>query len=62
MTDRAPQSSNLSNATVAVLNVGASGNVDTSTPSAPVQAIVLTNPGLIAGASPGSIKFTRLRI
>ncbi|KAE8753542.1 hypothetical protein FSO04_44595 [Paraburkholderia madseniana] len=49
-------------ATVAVVKVGANGNIDTSTATAPVQALVLTNAGLMAGVSPEGTKVTRLRI
>ena len=49
-------------ATVAVLKVGANGNIDTSTATAPVQAFVLTNAGLMAGVSLEGTKVTRLRI
>ena len=38
-------------ATVAVVKVGANGNIDSSTATAPVQAFVLTNAGLMAGVS-----------
>jgi len=49
-------------ATVAVAKVGANGNIDTSTATAPVQAFVLTNAGLMAGVSLEGTKITRLRI
>lgn len=49
-------------ATVAVVKVGANGNIDTSTATAPVQAFVLTNAGLMAGVSLEGTKITRLRI
>lgn len=49
-------------ATVAVVKVGANGNIDTSTATAPVQAFVLTNAGLMAGVSLEDTKITRLRI
>jgi lipid-binding SYLF domain-containing protein len=49
-------------ATVAVVKVGANGNIDTSTATAPVQAFVLTNAGLMAGVSLENTKITRLRI
>ncbi|MGF7000159.1 BPSL1445 family SYLF domain-containing lipoprotein [Paraburkholderia sp. GAS32] len=49
-------------ATVAVMKVGANGNIDTSTATAPVQAFVLTNAGLMAGVSLEGTKITRLRI
>ncbi|GLU33646.1 YSC84-related protein [Trinickia caryophylli] len=47
-------------ATVAVLHVGANGNVDTSTATSPVQAFVLTNAGLMAGVSLEGTKISRL--
>ena len=49
-------------ATVAVVEVGANGNIDTSTATAPVQAFVLTNAGLMAGVSLEGTKVTRLKI
>lgn len=49
-------------ATVAVLHVGANGNVDTSTATSPVQAFVLTNAGLMAGVSLEGTKISRLII
>jgi len=49
-------------ATVAVVKVGANGNIDTSIATAPIQAFVLTNAGLMAGVSPEGTKVTRLRI
>jgi lipid-binding SYLF domain-containing protein len=49
-------------ATVAVLKVGANGNVDTSTATGPVQAFVLTNAGLMAGVSLEGTKISRLII
>jgi lipid-binding SYLF domain-containing protein len=49
-------------ATVAVVKVEANGNIDTSTATAPVQAFVLTNAGLMAGVSLEGTKITRLRI
>ena len=47
-------------ASVAVLKVGANGNVDTSTATGQVEAFVLTNTGLMAGASLEGTKVTRL--
>ncbi|GAB7544158.1 lipoprotein [Cupriavidus sp. 8B] len=47
-------------ATVAVLKVGANGNIDTNTASAPVEAFVLTNNGLMAGISLEGTKVTKL--
>lgn len=49
-------------ATVAVIKVGANGNVDTSTATGPVQAFVLTNAGLMAGVSLEGTKISRLVI
>ncbi|MBP0592588.1 hypothetical protein J8I87_23185 [Paraburkholderia sp. LEh10] len=49
-------------ATVAVLKVGANGNVDTSTATNPVEAFVLTNGGLMAGVSLEGSKISRLII
>jgi lipid-binding SYLF domain-containing protein len=49
-------------ATVAVVKVGANGDIDTSTATAPVQAFVLTNAGLMAGVSLEGTKITRLKI
>lgn len=49
-------------ATVAVLKVGANGNIDTSTATGPVEAFVLTNAGLMAGVSLEGTKISRLII
>jgi lipid-binding SYLF domain-containing protein len=49
-------------ATVAVLKVGANGNIDTSTALSPVEAFVLTNAGLMAGVSLEGTKISRLII
>lgn len=49
-------------ATVAVLKVGANGNVDTSTATNPIEAFVLTNEGLMAGVSLEGSKISRLVI
>lgn len=49
-------------ATVAVVTVGANGNVDTSTATSPVEAFVLTNAGLMAGVSLEGVKVSRLLI
>ncbi|RDK02492.1 BPSL1445 family SYLF domain-containing lipoprotein [Paraburkholderia lacunae] len=48
-------------ASVAVLKVGANGNVDTTTATAPVEAFVLTNSGLMAGVTLEGTKVTRLK-
>lgn len=47
-------------ASVAILKIGANGNVDTSTASGQVDAFVLANNGLMAGASLEGTKITRL--
>ncbi|QBR04088.1 YSC84-related protein [Paraburkholderia pallida] len=47
-------------ASVAILKIGANGNVDTSTASGLVDAFVLTNTGLMAGASLEGTRITRL--
>lgn len=49
-------------ATVAVVKVGANGNIDTSTAASPVEAFVLTNAGLMAGISLEGTKISRLVI
>jgi lipid-binding SYLF domain-containing protein len=49
-------------ATVAVLKIGANGNVDTSTATSPIEAIVMTNAGLMAGVSLEGSKISRLII
>jgi lipid-binding SYLF domain-containing protein len=49
-------------ATVAVLKVGANGNIDTSTALSPIEAFVLTNAGLMAGVSLEGTKISRLII
>jgi lipid-binding SYLF domain-containing protein len=49
-------------ATVAVLKIGANGNIDTSTATSPVEAIVMTNAGLMAGVSLEGSKISRLII
>jgi lipid-binding SYLF domain-containing protein len=49
-------------ATVALVKIGANGNVDTSTATNPVQAFVLTNEGLMAGVSLEGSKISRLVI
>ena len=49
-------------ATVAVVTVGANGNIDTSTAMSPVEAFVLTNAGLMAGVSLEGVKVSRLII
>lgn len=48
-------------ASVAVLQVGANGNIDTNTATAPVTAFVLTNSGLMAGVTLEGTKVTRLK-
>jgi len=49
-------------ASVAVLKVGANGDVDTNTATAPVLAFVLTNGGLMANLSLEGTKVTRLEL
>jgi lipid-binding SYLF domain-containing protein len=49
-------------ASVAVLQVGANGNVDTTTATAPVLAFVLTNGGLMANLSLEGTKVSRLEL
>ena len=48
-------------ASVALLKVGANGNVDTSTATGQVDAFVLTNTGLMAGATLDGTKVSRLK-
>ncbi|RAE06013.1 twin-arginine translocation pathway signal, partial [Burkholderia multivorans] len=48
-------------ASVAVLKVGANGDIDTSSASNQVNAFVLTNSGLMAGVSLQGTKVTRLK-
>jgi lipid-binding SYLF domain-containing protein len=47
-------------ATVAVLKIGANGQLDTTTATGPVEVFVLTNAGLMAGVSLEGTKITRL--
>jgi lipid-binding SYLF domain-containing protein len=47
-------------ATVAVLKLGANGQLDTTTATSPVEVFVLTNAGLMAGVSLEGTKITRL--
>jgi lipid-binding SYLF domain-containing protein len=44
------------------VQVGANGNIDTSTATSPVEAFVLTNAGLMAGVSLEGTKVSRLLI
>ncbi|BDC43771.1 YSC84-related protein [Paraburkholderia terrae] len=48
-------------ASVAVLKVGANGDVDTDTATGQINAFVLTNGGLMAGATVDGTKVTRLK-
>jgi len=48
-------------ASVAVLKIGANGVVDTSTATGQVDAFVLSNGGLMAGASLDGTKVSRLK-
>ncbi|WP_233870205.1 BPSL1445 family SYLF domain-containing lipoprotein [Paraburkholderia adhaesiva] len=47
---------------VALLKVGANGEIDTTTATAPVEVIVLTNAGLMGDVSLAGTKITRLKI
>jgi lipid-binding SYLF domain-containing protein len=47
---------------VALLKVGANGEIDTTTATAPVEAIVLTNAGLMGDVSLAGTKVSRLKI
>jgi lipid-binding SYLF domain-containing protein len=47
---------------VAVLKIGANGDVDTSTASSQMDAFVLTNEGLMAGVSLDGTKVTPLSL
>jgi len=47
---------------VALLKVGANGEIDTTTATAPVEAIVLTNAGLMGDVSLSGTKVSRLNI
>jgi lipid-binding SYLF domain-containing protein len=49
-------------ATVAAVKVGANGNIDSSTATAPIEAFVLTNAGLMAGVTLEGTKVSRLDI
>lgn len=49
-------------ASVALVKVGANGAIDTTTATAPVQVIVLTNAGLMGDVSLAGTKVTRLHI
>ena len=47
---------------VALLKVGANGEIDTTTATAPIEAIVLTNAGLMGDVSLAGTKVSRLKI
>lgn len=47
---------------IALLKVGANGAIDTTTATAPVEAIVLTNAGLMGDVSLAGTKVSRLKI
>lgn len=49
-------------ASVALVQVGANGTIDTTTATAPVQVFVLTNAGLMGDISLAGTKVTRLNI
>jgi len=48
--------------TVALLKVGANGEIDTTTATQPVEALVLTNAGLMAGVSLEGTKISKLSL
>jgi lipid-binding SYLF domain-containing protein len=50
------------NASIAVLKVGANGAIDTTTATSAVQAIILTNAGLMGDVSLGGTKITKLKL
>lgn len=47
---------------VALLKVGANGEIDTTTATGPVQALVLTNAGLMANLNLEGTKVTKLAL
>ncbi len=49
-------------ASVALVKMGANGAIDTTTATAPVEAIVLTNAGLMGDLSVNGTKVTRLKL
>jgi len=49
-------------ASVALVKVGANGSIDTTTATAPVEVIILTNSGLMADVSLAGTKVSRLNI
>jgi lipid-binding SYLF domain-containing protein len=49
-------------ASIALLKIGANGAIDTTTATAPVEAIVLTNAGLMGNVSLDGTKVSRLKI
>ncbi|MDM8357402.1 BPSL1445 family SYLF domain-containing lipoprotein [Pandoraea communis] len=49
-------------ASVALVKVGANGAVDTTTATAPVQVVVMTNTGLMGDVSINGTKVTKLKI
>jgi lipid-binding SYLF domain-containing protein len=49
-------------ASVALVKIGANGTIDTTTATAPVEVIVMTNAGLMADVSVAGTKVTPLRI
>jgi lipid-binding SYLF domain-containing protein len=49
-------------ASVALIKIGANGAVDTTTATAPVEAIVMTNSGLMADVSLAGTKVSKLNI
>ena len=49
-------------ASVAIIKVGVNGEVDTATANNPVQALVLTNAGLMANLTLEGTKISRLEL
>jgi lipid-binding SYLF domain-containing protein len=49
-------------ASVALVKMGANGTVDTTTATAPVEAFILTNAGLMADVSLAGTKVSKLKI
>lgn len=49
-------------ASVALVKIGANGTIDTTTATAPVEVIVMTNAGLMADVSLAGTKVTPLKI
>lgn len=49
------------NTSVAIVKVGANGAIDTTTATAPVEVVVLTNAGLMDDVSINGTKVTKLK-